>query len=79
MQKLHRSFWLAAAVCAITAWTVSSQRVPRLSAQAAAQTDTRPNVVVMLVDDMGWSDTAPFGGEIATPNLDGLAARGVRG
>ena len=45
---------------------------------AAAQTDTRPNVVVMLVDDMGWSDTAPFGGEIATPNLDGLAARGVR-
>ncbi len=73
-----RSFWLAAAVCALTAWTVSSPRVPPLSAQAAAQTDTRPNVVVMLVDDMGWSDTAPFGGEIATPNLDGLAARGVR-
>ena len=72
------SFWLAAAVCALTAWTVSSQRVPLLSAQAAAQTDTRPNVVVMLVDDMGWSDIAPFGGEIATPNLDGLAARGVR-
>jgi len=73
-----RSFWLAAAACALTAWAASSQRVPPLSAQAAAQTDTRPNVVVMLVDDMGWSDTAPFGGEIATPNLDGLAARGVR-
>ena len=49
-----------------------------LSAQAAAQTDTRPNVVVMLVDDMGWSDIGPFGSEIATPNLDALAASGVR-
>src|SRR5688572_12467427 len=72
-----RSFWLAAA-CTLTAWAASSQRVPPLSAQAAAQTDTRPNVVVMLVDDMGWSNTAPFGNEIATPNLNGLAARGVR-
>ena len=44
-----RSFRLAAAVCGLAGWTISSQRVPPLSAQAAAQTDTRPNVVVMLV------------------------------
>ena len=39
---------------------------------------TRPNVIVILVDDMGWSDIGPYGGEIPTPNLDALAARGVR-
>lgn len=37
-----------------------------------------PNVVVMLIDDMGFSDIAPYGGEIATPNLDRLARGGVR-
>jgi arylsulfatase len=72
-----RSFWLAAAVCAVVAIAVS-RRGPAFEAQLSAQTDTRPNIVVVLVDDMGWSDIGPFGGEIATPNLDTLAARGVR-
>lgn len=35
-----------------------------------------PNVVVMLVDDLGFSDLGPFGGEIDTPHIDALAARG---
>jgi len=39
---------------------------------------TRPNVVVILVDDMGWSDIGPYGSEIPTPHLDALAAGGVR-
>lgn len=38
----------------------------------------RPNVVVVLVDDLGFSDIGPYGGEVPTPNLDKLAARGVR-
>ena len=42
---------------------------------AAAQ---RPNVVFFLVDDMGYSDLGCYGGEIATPNLDALAAGGLR-
>ena len=37
-----------------------------------------PNIVVILMDDMGWSDPGCFGGEIATPNMDALAARGLR-
>ncbi len=39
---------------------------------------TRPNIIHILVDDMGYSDLGCFGAEIATPVLDGLAARGVR-
>ncbi len=38
----------------------------------------RPNIVVMLVDDMGWSDIGCYGSEIPTPNLDQLAAGGVK-
>ncbi|MEQ1859199.1 MAG: arylsulfatase [Chthoniobacteraceae bacterium] len=38
----------------------------------------RPNIVIIMSDDMGWSDLACYGGEIATPNLDRLASRGVR-
>ncbi|HYW81126.1 MAG TPA: arylsulfatase [Thermoguttaceae bacterium] len=38
----------------------------------------RPNVMVILADDLGFSDLGCYGGEIATPNLDRLAADGLR-
>jgi len=38
----------------------------------------RPNIVVILGDDIGYSDIGCYGGEIATPNLDSLAANGLR-
>ena len=38
----------------------------------------KPNVVIILADDMGFSDAGCYGGEIATPNLDFLAANGLR-
>lgn len=40
--------------------------------------EKRPNFVVILADDMGYSDMGMFGGEIKTPNLDALALNGVR-
>jgi len=39
---------------------------------------SRPNIVVILVDDMGWSDLGCYGSEIPTPNLDALAKGGLR-
>ncbi len=43
-----------------------------------AQAATRPNIVVILVDDMGFSDLGCYGSEIPTPNLDALAKSGLR-
>src|SRR5690606_5455177 len=40
--------------------------------------DTRPNILLIVADDMGFSDLQPYGGEIATPLLQGLADAGVR-
>lgn len=42
------------------------------------QAATKPNIIFILVDDMGWSDIGPYGGEIRTPNLDTLAEEGLR-
>src|SRR5882724_3903634 len=43
-----------------------------------AQAPTHPNVVIILADDLGFSDIGCYGGEIHTPNIDSLAADGVR-
>lgn len=45
---------------------------------AAAGLAPRPNIMVILADDLGYSDLGCYGGEIRTPNLDALAARGLR-
>ena len=44
----------------------------------AAGAAPKPNIVLMMADDMGFSDLGCYGGEIETPNLDQLAANGLR-
>jgi arylsulfatase A-like enzyme len=44
----------------------------------SAAPQERPNIILILSDDMGWSDLGCFGGEINTPNLDSLAKNGLR-
>ena len=59
--------------------------LPRLSragnssaARPAGSGNSRPNIVLVVLDDVGWSDLGCYGGEIRTPNLDALARSGLR-
>jgi arylsulfatase len=56
---------------------LTSLAAAALPSSVAAQSK-RPNIIVILSDDMGFSDLGCYGGEIETPNLDGLAKGGVR-
>jgi arylsulfatase len=47
-------------------------------AQVEAQKASRPNIIVILADDMGFSDIGCYGSEVPTPNLDALAADGLK-
>jgi arylsulfatase len=45
---------------------------------SAVQADDRPNIIVVMLDDLGFSDLGCYGGEVRTPTIDRLAAGGVR-
>jgi len=70
---LTKKDFLSAAATLLTAVTLWLPPVP-----AVAATPPKPNIVVILVDDMGFSDIGCYGSEIPTPNLDKLAANGLR-
>ncbi|MDP3382002.1 MAG: arylsulfatase [Phenylobacterium sp.] len=71
-----RSRPLIGLVCGLLALTCALLAPP---AEAQAQTDAkRPNIVLILVDDAGYTDFGAYGSEIATPTIDALAARGAR-
>ena len=53
-------------------WLAFVLTVPAVWAQE------RPNIVLIMCDDMGWSDIGCYGGDVRTPNLDRLASEGLR-
>ncbi|WP_440977781.1 arylsulfatase [Sphingomonas pseudosanguinis] len=73
-------FWTVAASALIAATPAFA--APAATASAASEPQTAPkdapNFLIIVADDLGWSDLGAFGGEIATPNLDALALSGVR-
>lgn len=68
----HRITTLTAIVVTALASQLADSRT------VAAAPGERPNIVLVMVDDMGYSDLGCYGGEIQTPNLDRLAAGGLR-
>ncbi|MDE2725059.1 MAG: sulfatase-like hydrolase/transferase, partial [Gemmatimonadota bacterium] len=49
-----------------------------MNSSRSTENSARPNILLIMVDDMGFSDLGCYGGEIRTPNLDQLASNGLR-
>ncbi|MFV3075056.1 arylsulfatase [Niveispirillum fermenti] len=77
--KAHRIARLLAGVsCMVVAFATGMGTAMAADAMAAdTPAASRPNVVVILLDDVGFSDVGAFGGEIPTPRIDALARNGL--
>jgi len=74
-EQTNRRDFLKAMSCAAVSLTL-----PKLTnaSRLSVNQRRRPDIVLIMADDMGYSDIGCYGGEIHTPNLDGLAAGGLR-
>lgn len=64
--------------CAVTAFMWAMGMLATTAMATGTASPARPNIVVIVADDWGFTDVGAFGGEIATPHLDDLSKRGVR-
>jgi arylsulfatase A-like enzyme len=71
--EISRRGFLAITGGAVAAASLATSCVGRPKPAA-----TRPNIVLIMVDDMGYSDLGCYGGEIPTPNIDNLAENGIK-
>jgi arylsulfatase len=77
-RSLRATVWKAGnLICAFWIFGLAAALAAPADASAADRS-RRPNIVIILGDDLGFSDMGSFGGEIRTPNLDSLANEGVR-
>ena len=73
MRSITLALLLGLLTTVSTANTATSE-----TADPTAPSTVRPNIVLLLADDLGFSDLASYGSEISTPSLDALANQGVR-
>src|SRR5688572_22573577 len=71
MKKVHKKI-------ALTALAMAASLLPLHLLAQKNKADQRPNIILIMVDDMGYSDIGSYGSEIQTPNLDKLAFEGLR-
>ena len=67
-------------LAALSCGSMAPARTAPVASSAAKPVSAahRPNFLLIVADDLGWSDLGSFGGEIETPNLDAIATAGVR-
>lgn len=71
--KMNRREFLKTAAVGVAGFQVAGYLMAETT-----KTPKRPNIIVMMVDDMGFSDPGCYGGEVDTPNINSLAENGLR-
>ena len=77
MQLLNKQFLNLAVMMLFTAGVFLISGCTK-QAEEEVEVEDRPNILLVMADDMGWTDLGSFGSEIDTPNLDALAQQGVK-
>ena len=75
---MNRRTFLTTASLATAGVLTGCRSAARAAKPQAADTAGRPNIVLIMLDDLGFSDVGCYGGDVRTPHIDGLAKRGVR-
>ena len=68
---------LSSLLAMVFAGCVAEEPETKAELTAASTADTRANILLIIGDDMGFSDVGAFGSEVATPNIDALASEGL--
>ena len=72
-----RIVWLLLSACLMIGCSDQKEHLPENPTSQPPQSD-RPNLLLIVADDLGYTDLGAFGSEIPTPNLDALAESGIR-
>jgi len=78
-REFLRRVGLGAASLALGGKASAAAAEPAMAAESRPRADRgRPNIIIVMADDMGFSDLGCYGGEIKTPTIDRLAGQGLR-
>ena len=75
IMKVFR-FGVASFCCAI--FLVANETTASAQAKLESAAEERPNIIIILADDLGWADVGYHGSDIETPHIDRLAKEGVK-
>ena len=75
---MRHSIVIASILAMLFAGCVAEEADTTAVPTSVSTSETRPNILLIIGDDMGFSDVGAFGSEVATPNIDALANEGLR-
>ena len=78
MKITYQIMSLGGAIAASAIAVSAAGQITSAKSSGQAYAGNRPNIILILLDDVGWSDIGCYGSEISTPNIDSLARQGIR-